>query len=107
MSGDNSKVFWECGNGWRALIEPIIQHADEIGATITQIKEKYGFLRVYFDPGHVDCDTLEDMVDKAEMDSATRCEMCGANAHLMVKGGWYKVLCKEHAIELSYKDKAA
>jgi len=106
VATDNDQVSRECGNGWKELIDPIVTRANEIGATIMQIKEKFGMLRIYFDPGHTDCDELEDMVDKSELDSATRCEMCGLPSHMMVKGGWYKTLCKEHAIDLGYKGKA-
>ncbi len=106
MSKDNHLVALECGPGWSSLIDPIVRRANEIDATISQVKEKFGMLRVYLGPSHVDDDELCDMIDKAEMDSATRCEMCGAIAHMLVKGGWYKVLCKEHAIELGYRSKA-
>lgn len=103
---DNDQVFHECGPGWKSLIDPIVTRANDMGATITQIKEKFGLLRIYFDPGHADCDELEDMVDQAELDSATRCEMCGEPAHMMLKAGWRKTLCKIHAIDLGYKEKA-
>ncbi len=103
---DNSQVFHECGAGWRDLIAPIVKRADEIGATIGQIKEKYGLLCIHLDPSYVDCDELEEMIDKAEMDSATVCEMCGKPGHTLVRAHWYKTLCKEHAIDLGYKEKA-
>jgi len=103
MSNDNHQVFRENGPGWSALIDPIVTHANEIGVTITQIKEKFGCLRVYFDPGQADTDKLEDMIDKAELESATTCEMCGRAGLRMSKGGWMKTLCKEHAIELDYR----
>lgn len=106
MATDNDKLFRQNGPGWDALIDPIVKRANEIGATIGQIKEKYGCLRVYLDPCYVDCDELEEMIDKAEADSATTCEMCGKIGHTMVKAHWWKTLCKEHAIDLDYRSKA-
>lgn len=102
MTTDNDNVFHECGPGWSGLVAPIVAHANEIGVTITQVKEKFGCLRVYFDPGQSDTDKLEDMIDAAELASATICEMCGAAGLRLSKGGWQKVLCKQHAIELGY-----
>lgn len=103
----NKQIFRECGGGWEQLILPILEEADAASATITQVKEKFGCLRVYFDPGQADCDKLEDLIDAAELASAATCEMCGGVGCRMSKGGWMKTLCKEHAIELSYKGKAA
>lgn len=102
----NSEIFWECGPGWGELILPIIKKADELGATIHQIKEKFAQLRVYFSSGIADCDELEDMVDAAALASATLCEMCGATGIRHHNGGWIKTLCKEHATELGFRRKA-
>lgn len=106
MSKDNHLVAIECGPGWGFLVAPIVQRANEIDATISQIKEKFGMLRVYLS-SHVDDDELCDMIDKAEMDSATTCEMCGKPGVNMTNGGWLKTLCKEHATDLGYRRKAA
>jgi hypothetical protein len=106
MSNDNHKLARECGPGWNDLIGPIVIRADETGATIVQIKEKFGMLRIYLGPGDVDCDELLDMIDKAEMESATTCEMCGKPGVTMATGSnghWLKTLCKEHGTELGYR----
>lgn len=104
MSKDNHQVYTEFGPGWNSLLAPIAQLANELDATITQAKEKYGELRIYFDPGQADTDALEEMIDRAEEESRRTCEMCGKLGHLMVKGIWYKTLCKEHATDLGYKE---
>lgn len=103
---DNDKVFWECGKGWNDLIKPLIARADLHGSMVMQIKEKFGKLRFYFDPGLTEDGTLDDMVDQAEADSAHVCEMCGRPGRLRIKGGWLKTLCPEDAINLSYKEDA-
>lgn len=106
MTSDNKEIFREHGEGWEALLAPVIVEADRVGATLTQVKEKYGKLRVYFDPGAADTDALEDLIDHAEAASATVCELCGKPGVLMVKGSWLKTLCPEDATYLSYKEKA-
>lgn len=106
MATDNDKVYRENGAGWNDLIEPIMKRANELGATVTQVKEKLGMLRIYFSPGQADCSDLEEMIEQAEIDSATRCEMCGQPGITMTTGSWLKTLCKEHSTELGYRRKA-
>lgn len=103
MSNDNGRVSRECGNGWSALIDPIVKRADETSATIMQIKEKFAQLRIYLGPSAVDDDELCDMIDAAEQASATICEMCGKAGLRHTTGSWLKTLCKEHATELGYR----
>lgn len=104
MSKDNHLVYRECGAGWDPLLHPIVQKANELDATIVQIKEKFGRLRVYFDPGQADTDALEEMIDQAELESGKTCELCGKPGKGMISGGsWHKTLCAEHGIELGYK----
>lgn len=103
---------FECGPGWHGLIDPLITRLTELGGTATQIKEKYGELRFYYhenenDTGSVaDWERFEEAILEAEQQSRHTCEMCGAPGVLMIKGGWYKTVCKPHAKELGYKDKA-
>lgn len=61
----------------------------------TQVKEKFGTLRFYYNGGD---DTIEGMVDMAESMSAVTCEDCG-NPGKLVGQGWYSTRCKEHAKE--------
>jgi hypothetical protein len=51
--------------------------------TITQIKEKYGALRIYFDDSGLSEDAearVEEAIDLAEYRAACTCENCGAEA---------------------------
>ena len=99
-------MLGECGSGWDSLIEPLIRKAAEIGVTVTQVKEKYGSLRFYWDPPADDDLTnneigeFEDMVSAAETRSRHVCEMCGERGMLLTKNRWYKTLCKFHAQDL-------
>ena len=71
----------ECGKGWYALIDATLaateKHCAFTGSSlpaITQIKEKFGLLRIYFTP----CDdAIRSILDAAEQKSAAICERCG------------------------------
>ena len=56
---------------------------------ISQIKEKFGALRIY------DCD--EDIYEKAHEESWNTCEMCGSKENLGSTMGWIKRLCEKCA----------
>jgi hypothetical protein len=106
---DNDKIYRQCGDGWKSLIDPLIQRCYVVGATVDQIKEKYGTLRFYYTPPNAGWDDkLEKLVDDAEYASARMCEMCGAEGKLLVnkRGSWLKTLCPGCALDLGYKDKS-
>ena len=95
------------GNGWRELIETALARiaaavASVPGAkvTITQIKEKYGGLRIYFDDSGLSEDAearVEEAIDLAEYRAACTCENCGAEGQLYNNHGWYITRCEAHA----------
>lgn len=58
----------------------------------TQIKEKYGSLRVYT---NYHDETIESYIDFAELMSSTTCEICGAPGTINNKG-WLKTRCEKH-----------
>lgn len=62
---------------------------------VTQIKEKFGGLRFYYDGGD---DTVDGMVRMAESWAARTCEVCG-NPGTSRSGGWIRTLCDEHEAE--------
>lgn len=62
---------------------------------VTQVKEKFGTLRFYYDGGD---DTIDGMVYLAESLSSIICETCG-NKGKTRGGGWLRTLCDEHAKE--------
>lgn len=63
--------------------------------TVTQIKEKFGGLRFYYDGGD---DTVDGMVRMAESWAARTCEECGAPGKSR-SGGWVRTLCDKHEAE--------
>ena len=62
---------------------------------VTQIKEKFGGLRFYYDGGD---DRVQGMVSMAESWADKSCEECGAPGTSGGKG-WIKTLCPTHRAE--------
>jgi hypothetical protein len=87
---------FECGDGWMDLIyrlgQAISAHTESIGLDIvaTQVKEKFGTLRFYVDGGD---EEIFQLIDAAEHESATICELCGAPGTLVMKG-WCSTRCE-------------
>jgi hypothetical protein len=96
---------WPCvGDGWRDLLERacarIRMAVQAEGGTFhaTQIKEKYGTLRFYWE-GALSPKTdalVEEAIDLAEARSACSCEVCGAEGRLYGPG-WLVTRCATHA----------
>jgi hypothetical protein len=60
---------------------------------VTQVKEKFGTLRFYYNGGD---DYIRGLVSMAEAMSATTCEECGS-AGILRPGGWVHTACDAHA----------
>jgi hypothetical protein len=89
----------ECSEGWASLYLPLIAMAEEQGATVLQVKEKFGGLRFYVEGGDA---TLEKAIEEAEVASFKTCEVCGAAGEPTKRGYWIRTLCpacseKRHA----------
>jgi len=93
----------ECGPGWNDLLGRLcgrIRTAIRKGGTFkfSQIKEKYGTLRVYWD-GRLSPEAtvqVEEAIALAEARSATCCEVCGEPGRLH-GDGWLTTRCTAHA----------
>lgn len=98
-----SMFGFECGNGWYKILENLIDHIDryihhkykrqgtEFYFKITQIKEKFGGLRFYYDGGD---DAIFELVRYVENQSYHTCEFCGTNQEIMRSQGWVITACK-------------
>lgn len=94
----------EVGDGWRDLLERACARIRAAvlasGGTFhaTQIKEKYGTLRFYWDGAlspTADAQ-VEEAIDLAEARSACTCEICGEEGRLHGPG-WLTTRCAAHA----------
>jgi hypothetical protein len=95
----------ECGEGWQALLERACARiraavqADGGTFKFTQIKEKYGTARLYWE-GALSEEAgakVDEAIDLAEARSACTCEVCGAEGLLHRAGGWLMTRCAAHA----------
>ena len=77
------------GAGWAGLVDHLfeLKPADTL---VVQVKEKFGGLRFYVDHS---TDMYNLLVSRAEADSLTICERCGAREGVTCEGGWLKTLC--------------
>lgn len=101
----------ECRKGWYELIIPIAEYIEnynkehpenEYPMCFTQIKEKWGGLRVYVNYGTKE---LFDMIEKAEDESYQVCETCGSREDVGLKfDGWYETMCHKCAVERAMKN---
>jgi hypothetical protein len=96
---------WPCvGDGWRDLLERACARIRTVIRThggsfrVSQVKEKYGGLRFYFDgalPPAAEV-LVEEAIDLAEARSACTCEVCGEPASLYGPC-WLTTRCAQHA----------
>lgn len=88
----------ECGKGWYWLLDNLLKSIDDYcnlnakipPVKITQVKEKFGGLRVYFDGGD---DLVLGMVWFAENLSYHICENCGSQENITYTTGWIQTIC--------------
>jgi hypothetical protein len=92
-------------SGWYPIIDALCHqiqtHIDwknrdsivVVQVEVSQIKEKFGGLRFYYDGGD---DCIDGMVRIAESWAEATCEYCGAPGKAR-SGGWIKTLCDTHA----------
>ena len=86
--------YLECQDGWKKLIDPLIETCRLADVEIRQIKEKFGGLRFYVGVGgSVD---LHNAIDAAERQSYKVCEYCGEDGSPRWDLSWVKTLCDTH-----------
>lgn len=71
---------FECGPGWVPLLIEFGEAVESMQidhVEISQIKEKFNSLRIYFSAAGGDADVLYKLVDDLELKSQSICEVCG------------------------------
>ncbi|WP_417585019.1 hypothetical protein [Pelagibacterium sp.] len=89
----------ECASGWADLLIGMsgwLQEQYDGAWKTSQIKEKFGGLRIYHDCGD---DRSEEVISVAEWLSEFICEDCGAPGRLLTRGGWCRTVCDGHAAD--------
>jgi hypothetical protein len=107
----------ECDDGWYDLLDKCMsklqyfcdicseKSGKEVQVIATQIKEKFGTLRFYIKThgaNDIENKIIDDIIDKAESDSAHICEITGKDANVCHRGGWYKTLSYKEARERGF-----
>ena len=101
---------FSCPKGWESLIRDLSAKIASLNAVrVAQVKEKFGFLRYYFDPlsdAGIPLDkrtTLwknynkaKELIKEAEEASQTTCQECGEYGEPR-KSSWVSTLCNDHA----------
>lgn len=85
-----------CGAGWFPLLRRAFARLEALGVpvSVSDIKEKYGTLRLDVD---AQGDRVDAIVGDAEKLSTVTCELCGAPGKLRRHRPWLKTLCDAHA----------
>ena len=91
---DTYKEYFPVGDGWRPLVEKLVDDiiAVDPEVEVSQVKEKFGTLRFYYEGGD---EYINGLVSMAESMSEVTCEVCG-NPGKRRAGGWIKTLCDRH-----------
>lgn len=108
-SPQESCMAWGCehSDGWHGIIKSMcasidahIKHSKEpIDFKFTQIKEKFGTLRIYTEGAD---DFICGVIRMAENMSAVTCEVTGSPGEMCKKGHWYRTLSREQANKDGY-----
>lgn len=83
------------GAGWHSLVDEAFDLCEKYGVEVTQVKEKFGQIRIYTGcmPKEVS-DEIDPKIWHIEGRSSLICESCGQPAGQRTKGGWVKTICK-------------
>lgn len=82
------------GNGWHGLIDEAYDLLEPHEIEVTQVKEKFGQLRIYTGIMTKEVsDVLDPKIWGIESRSMSVCECCGQPAEQQTKGGWVKTIC--------------
>jgi hypothetical protein len=87
-----------CGEGWYPLIYETLDKIqaivdrDGLDLEITEVKEKFGELRIYTSTY---TDEIDDILWEATYKSHKICEVCGKAGEVVETNGWLMTRCEE------------
>jgi hypothetical protein len=79
------------GPGWSGILDRLYNKLPK-SVYVTQVKEKYGSLRFYVGSAS---NRTYDIIEAAEKESETTCEVCGEPGKIITRG-WWKCRCPKH-----------
>jgi hypothetical protein len=90
---------FEVGPGWLKILEKRLPDIDRIvkekkltDFRITQVKEKFGEIRIY---SNWSIDEIDDVLHEIEDECGKTCETCGSGSAIFRTDGWLRVSCQE------------
>ncbi|MHC8324188.1 antitoxin Xre/MbcA/ParS toxin-binding domain-containing protein [Pseudomonas sp. GB2N2] len=98
---NSDQFFFECGDGWFNIINATLNviykknTTNNLEASVTQVKEKFGLLRIYCRHGD---DYTNAVTNIAELISQLTCEICGNAGVIQTIKGWNQVRCDTHKL---------
>lgn len=94
---DPERFTFECADGWYDILEHFFKmlEVQKLEVKMTQIKEKYGDLRIYTDgcKTTLEGNMVDQLINEAERASRNTCEICGNQGSIINRGGWYRCRC--------------
>jgi hypothetical protein len=105
----NEPISWfgiECNIGWNKLLYELCSKIKKLDKRkrfrFTQIKEKFGLIRIYSD----NCtEKIDKLIQDCEEKSSQICEVCGTKGEVRNIHNWLSTLCDEHYQERLKKNK--
>ncbi|TPK78205.1 hypothetical protein [Mesorhizobium sp. B2-4-17] len=108
-----------CYAGWLPIlarffdtVAEVLADAPGVGFQLSQVKEKFGGLRIYYVvprrplPRTLDTQAvreadahrkISEAYERAEQEANRTCDVCGKAGVLRVRNGWFATRCEEHA----------
>lgn len=83
---------FECGPGWYSILDALGAVMELHGVRATQVKEKFGGLRVYTEAAP---DEVYEAIRQAEEQAWRTCEDCGQAGTTREVIGWLRTLCPD------------
>jgi hypothetical protein len=90
MTEDVEDYVRQLPKGWWGIARPVMQELLDEGIAITQVKEKFGEIRIYTGPAS---DEVWAKIDALTELSVTVCCNCGQPGSLRTDRGWYLTFC--------------
>ena len=91
----------ECDAGWNSIIKETLSKLSYFPIIIAQIKQKFGGLRIYWEPNKdvhgekEDFDKVREIIFEADKKASNTCEWCGKPGSTKGSKNWIRVLCPE------------
>ena len=91
-----TRADYSLPEGWFCILDDFLFELIKLGEKdfkISQVKEKFGELRIYGGPHN---EYIAELIEQATKRSANTCQECGQSGYTRDIGGWLKTVCENH-----------